>query len=208
VVGLSAVLLLLVFGSLLIPVKAALLNLLSVGAALGVITMVFQDGAFGVQPGPIEAYVPVMIFAIVFGLSMDYEVFLLARMHEVWRERRDAGIAITEGLATTGRVVTAAAAIMVVVFGAFLFSPDRMLRQFGLGLAVAVFLDAVVIRCLIVPAVMQLLGRRAWWLPAPLARRLPSIALEHRAPPPESQPEQSETGTSPRPTHAGRNAAS
>jgi len=180
VVGVSALLLLLVFRSLLIPLKAALLNLLSVGAALGVVTLVFQEGALGVQPGPIEAYVPVMIFAIVFGLSMDYEVFLLARMHEVWRERRDAGTAITEGLATTGRVVTAAAAIMVVVFGAFLLSPDRMLRQFGLGLAVAVLLDAVVIRCLILPAVMHLFGRRAWWLPAPLARRLPSIALEHQ----------------------------
>jgi RND superfamily putative drug exporter len=180
VVGLSALLLLLVFRSLLIPVKAALLNLLSVGAALGVVTLVFQQGAFGVQPGPIEAYVPVMIFAIVFGLSMDYEVFLLARMHEIWRDRQDAGTAITEGLATTGRVVTAAAMIMVVVFGAFLLSPDRMLRQFGLGLAVAVLLDAVVIRCLILPAVLHLFGRHAWWLPAPLARRLPSLALEHR----------------------------
>jgi RND superfamily putative drug exporter len=179
VVGVSALLLMLVFRSLLIPVKAALLNLLSVGAALGVVTLVFQRGALGVQPGPIEAYVPVMIFAIVFGLSMDYEVFLLARMHEAWRDRRDATTAITEGLGTTGRVVTAAAAIMVVVFGAFLLSPDRMLRQFGLGLAVAVLLDAVVIRCLIVPAVMQLFGRRAWWLPAPMARRLPEIALEH-----------------------------
>jgi RND superfamily putative drug exporter len=188
VVGLSALLLLLVFRSLLIPVKAALLNLLSVGAALGVVTLVFQEGAFGVQPGPIEAYVPVMIFAIVFGLSMDYEVFLLARMHEAWRDRRDAGAAITEGLATTGRVVTAAAAIMVVVFGAFLLSPERMLRQFGLGLAVAVLLDAVVIRCLIVPAVMRLLGDRAWWLPAPMARRLPSVALEHSAPASDERP--------------------
>jgi RND superfamily putative drug exporter len=180
VVGLSALLLLLVFRSLLIPLKAAVLNLLSVGAALGVLTLVFQRGLLGEQPGPVEAYVPVMIFAIVFGLSMDYEVFLLARMHEAWRTRPDPAAAITEGMATTGRVVTAAAAIMVVVFGAFLLSPDRMLRQFGLGLAVAVLLDAAVIRCLIVPAVMQLFGRRAWWLPAPLARRLPEVALEHR----------------------------
>jgi RND superfamily putative drug exporter len=179
VVGLSALLLLVVFRSLLIPVKAAVLNLLSVGAALGVVTLVFQHGLLGEQPGPIEAYVPVMIFAIVFGLSMDYEVFLLARMHEAWRRQPDPAAAVTEGLATTGRVVTAAAAIMVVVFGAFLLSPDRMLRQFGLGLATAVLLDAVVIRCLIVPAVMQLLGRHAWWLPAPLARRLPAVALEH-----------------------------
>ena len=180
VVGLSALLLLLVFRSLLIPVKAAVLNLLSVGAALGVITLVFQRGWLGEQAGPVEAYVPVMIFAIVFGLSMDYEVFLLARMHEAWHRRPDPSAAVTEGLATTGRVVTAAAAIMVVVFGSFLLAPDRMLRQFGLGLAGAVLIDAVVIRCLILPAVMQLLGRAAWWLPAPLARRLPAVALEHR----------------------------
>ncbi|WP_229076324.1 MMPL family transporter [Actinoplanes sp. DH11] len=179
VVGLSALLLLVLFRSLLIPVKAAVLNLLSVGAAMGVVTWVFQHGAFGVPPGPIEAYVPVMIFAIVFGLSMDYEVFLLARMHEEWERTRDPAGAIREGLATTGRVVTAAAAIMVVVFGAFLLSPDRMLQQFGLGLAVAVLIDALVIRCLLLPAVMHLFGARAWWLPAGLARRLPRLALEH-----------------------------
>ncbi|MFC0531893.1 MMPL family transporter [Phytohabitans kaempferiae] len=178
VVGLSALLLMAVFRSLLIPVKAAVLNLLSVGASLGVITLVFQHGLFGVQPGPIESYVPVMIFAIVFGLSMDYEVFLLSRMHEEWERHRDAPAAVREGLATTGRVVTAAAAIMVVVFGAFLLSPDRMLQQFGLGLAVAVLLDAVVIRCLVLPAVMELLGARAWWLPRPIARVLPRLAIE------------------------------
>ncbi|MGN9911399.1 MMPL family transporter [Phytohabitans sp. LJ34] len=182
VVGLSALLLMAVFRSLLIPVKAAVLNLLSVGASMGVITLVFQHGLFGVQPGPIEAYVPVMVFAIVFGLSMDYEVFLLSRMHEEWEHRRDAPAAVREGLATTGRVVTAAAAIMVVVFGAFLLSPDRMLQQFGLGLAVAVLLDAVVIRCLVLPAVMQLLGARAWWLPRPVARILPRLALERPTP--------------------------
>ncbi|BAL87621.1 putative integral membrane protein [Actinoplanes missouriensis 431] len=180
VVGLSALLLLVLFRSLLIPVKAAVLNLLSVGAAMGLVTWVFQHGAFGVPPGPIEAYVPVMIFAIVFGLSMDYEVFLLARMHEEWEKTRDAVGAVREGLATTGRVVTAAAAIMVVVFGAFLLSPDRMLQQFGLGLAAAVLIDAVVIRCLLLPAVMHVFGARAWWLPAGLARRLPRLALEHR----------------------------
>ena len=142
------------------------------------VTVVFQRGLFGEQPGPVEAYVPVMILAIVFGLSMDYEVFLLARMHEAWRRRPDPAEAIAEGMATTGRVVTAAAAIMVVVFGSFLLSPDRMLRQFGLGLAVAVLLDAVIIRCLVVPAVMQLFGRWAWWLPPGLARRMPEVALE------------------------------
>ena len=178
VVGLSALLLLLVFRSVLIPVKAALLNLVSIGAALGVITLVFQHGWFGVQPGPIEAFIPVMIFAIVFGLSMDYEVFLLSRIHEEWERTNDPQVAVREGLAATGKVITAAAAIMIVVFAAFVLSPDRMLQQFGLGLAVAILLDAVVIRCLIVPAVMQLLGRRAWWLPAPLARLLPKVRLE------------------------------
>jgi RND superfamily putative drug exporter len=191
VVGLSALLLMLVFRSLLIPVKAAVLNLLGVGASLGAITLVFQHGLFGVPPGPIEAYVPVMIFAIAFGLSMDYEVFLLARMHEEWQAagESDPRRAVREGLATTGRVVTAAAAIMVVVFGSFLLDPSRMLQQFGLGLAVAVLLDALVIRCLILPAAMRLFGARAWWLPAWLARLLPRVALEHAHPvPAEAQP--------------------
>ncbi|TDC56545.1 MMPL family transporter [Actinomadura sp. KC345] len=178
VVGLSAVLLMVVFRSLLIPIKAAALNLLSIAAALGAITLVFQDGRFGAQPGPIESFIPVMIFAIVFGLSMDYEVFLVSRIHEEWERSGDPEHAVREGLAATGKVITAAAAIMIVVFAAFILSPDRMLQQFGLGLAVAVLLDAVVIRCLIVPAVMQLLGRHAWWLPGPVAKRLPKVQLE------------------------------
>lgn len=178
VVGLSTLLLLALFRSLLIPLKAAVLNLLSVGAALGVITLVFQNGTLGADPGPIEAFVPVLIFAIAFGLSMDYEMFLLSRMHEEWGRSHDPDVAIREGMATTGRIVTAAAAIMVVVFGAFLLSPDRMLNQFGLGLAVAVLLDAVIIRCLIVPAVMHLFGRRAWWLPRWIGGRLPRLAIE------------------------------
>ncbi|MGP3989833.1 MMPL family transporter [Streptomyces sp. 3N207] len=178
VVGMSSLLLMVVFRSALIPLKAALLNLLSISAALGAITLVFQEGWFGVQPGPIEAFIPVMIFAIVFGLSMDYEVFLISRIHEEWERTEDHGHAVREGLAATGKVITAAAAIMIVVFAAFLLSPSRMLQQFGLGLAVAILLDALVIRCLIVPAAMRLLGRRAWWLPAPLARLLPTVALE------------------------------
>ncbi|HEX6021330.1 MAG TPA: MMPL family transporter [Solirubrobacter sp.] len=172
VVGLSALLLMAVFRSILIPIKAALLNVLTIAASLGVITLAFGGS------GPIEAFVPVMIFAIVFGLSMDYEVFLVSRMHEEWARTRDASRAITTGLATTGRVITAAGAIMIVVFGAFILSPERMLQQFGLGLAVAILLDAFVIRCLIVPAVMQVLGDRAWWLPHWLGRRLPRLALE------------------------------
>ncbi|WBB64478.1 MMPL family transporter [Streptomyces sp. WMMC500] len=181
VVGLSSLLLMLVFRSVLIPLKAALLNLLSISAALGAMTLVFQHGLFGVQPGPIEAFLPVLIFAIVFGLSMDYEVFLVSRIQEEWERTKDHSLAVREGLASTGKVITAAGAIMIVVFGAFMLSPDRMLQQFGLGLAVAILMDALVIRCLIVPAAMQLLGRRAWWMPAPLARRLPRVALERPA---------------------------
>ena len=172
VVGLSALLLMIVFRSMLIPLKAALLNLLTIGASLGVVTLAFEGS------GPIESFIPVMIFAIVFGLSMDYEVFLVSRMHEEWERTGNAPAAVREGLATTGRVITAAGAIMIVVFGAFLLSPERMLQQFGLGLAVAILIDAFVIRCLIVPAVMGLLGDRAWWMPRWLARRLPRIALE------------------------------
>jgi putative drug exporter of the RND superfamily len=182
VVGLSAVLLMAVFRSLLIPLKAAVLNLLSIGAALGVMTFVFQDGNLGAQPGPIEAFVPVLIFAVVFGLSMDYEVFLVSRMHEEWKAVGDPALAVRRGLVTTGGVITAAGAIMVVVFGSFLFSPDRMLQQFGLGLAVAVLLDAVVIRSLIVPGVMFLMGRRAWWLPRRLDAALPDLPLEAQPP--------------------------
>ena len=170
VVGLSSILLMLVFGSVPIALKAALLNLLSIGASLGAITLVFQEGWFGAQPGPIEAFVPVMIFAIVFGLSMDYEVFLVSRMHEEWQLSGDPTRAVREGLAKTGSVITAAAAIMIVVFGAFILSPDRMLKEFGLGLSVAVLLDALVIRCLLVPAIMRLLGARAWWGPRALVR--------------------------------------
>ncbi len=182
VVGLSALLLLVVFRSVWIPIKAAILNLLSIGAALGVITLVFQAGLLGAQPGPIEAFVPVMIFAIVFGLSMDYEVFLLSRMREEWLRSRDPDVAVREGLAATGGVITAAAAIMIVVFGAFVLSPDRMLQQFGLGLAVAILIDALVIRCLVVPAVMRLLGARAWWLPHGIDRRLPHVEVERPDP--------------------------
>ncbi|MGJ9413197.1 MMPL family transporter [Aeromicrobium sp. CF4.19] len=178
VVGLSALLLLFVFGSIPIALKAACLNLLSIGASLGVVTLVFNEGWLGVEPGPIESFVPVMIFAIVFGLSMDYEVFLVSRMHEHWQRGRDAATAVREGLATTGGVITAAAAIMIVVFGAFVLSPDRMLQQFGLGLATAVLLDALVIRCLVVPAVMRLLGERAWWAPAWMASRLPTVKVD------------------------------
>lgn len=182
VVGLSVLLLMAVFRSVLIPLKAALLNLLSIGAALGSMKLVFQDGLFGIEGGPIEAYLPVLIFAIVFGLSMDYEIFLVSRMHEEWVRsgNQDASHAVREGLAHTGSVITAAGAIMIVIFAAFTLSPERLLQQTGFGMAVAILVDAVIIRCLIVPAAMQLMGRSAWWLPAPLVRTLPTVELERQ----------------------------
>jgi putative drug exporter of the RND superfamily len=182
VVLLSALLLMMVFRSVFIPIKAAAMNLLSIGAALGFVTLVFQDGHFadalGVGTGPIESFVPVMLFAIVFGLSMDYEMFLVSRIHEEWLQTQDASRAVRNGVATTGRVITAAAAIMVVVFALFSFAGERVITEFGLGLAIAILLDALVIRCLLVPALMQLVGRAAWWFPSWLERRLPRLAIE------------------------------
>jgi RND superfamily putative drug exporter len=182
VVLLSALLLMAVFRSVFIPIKAALMNLLSIGAALGFVTLAFQDGLFadalGSGTGPIESFVPVMLFAIVFGLSMDYEVFLVSRMHEEWQGTDEPSRAVRNGLATTGRVITAAALIMIVVFATFALGDDRVIKEFGLGLAMAVFLDAFVIRILLVPALMELAGRWAWWLPPALERRLPKLAIE------------------------------
>ena len=185
VVLLSALLLMLVFRSLVIPLQAAAMNLLSIGAALGVIVMVFQWGWLhaltGIEPGPIESFIPVMLFAIVFGLSMDYEVFLVSRMHERWTRTRESSRAVAEGLALTGRVVTAAAAIMVCVFLSFVLGEDRVIKEFGLSLATAVFLDALVIRCLLLPAVLHIVGRRTWLLPAWLARGMPQLNIEGTA---------------------------
>jgi RND superfamily putative drug exporter len=195
VIARAGLLLLLVFRSLVIPVQAALMNLLSIAASLGIIQAVFERGwlgsVFGVQAGPIDAFIPVLAFAIVFGLSMDYEVFLVSRVHEEWQARRDASAAIREGLARTGRVITAAAAVMVAVFGAFAISGNRVLEMFGLAMASAVFLDAIVVRMLLLPAVLQLLGRATWSLPRWLERLLPRVALEAepgRAPRPSLEP--------------------
>jgi RND superfamily putative drug exporter len=182
VIALAALLLLVVFRSLVIPVQAAAMNLLSIGAALGIVQAVFErgwlGGLFGTQPGPIDAFIPVFAFAIIFGLSMDYEVFLVSRVHEEWHARHDAAAAVREGLARTGRVITAAAAVMVAVFGAFAISGDRVLAMFGLAMASAVLLDAIVVRMLLLPAVLQLLGRTTWALPRWLDRRLPRVAIE------------------------------
>lgn len=185
VVLLSALLLMLVFRSLVIPLQAAVMNLLSIGASLGVTVAIFQwgwlRGLVGVSPGPIESFIPVMLFAIVFGLSMDYEVFLVSRIHEQWTRTADSRRAVGEGLALTGRVVTAAAAIMICVFLSFMLGEERVIKEFGLSLAAAVFLDAVVVRCMLLPAVLDLLGDRTWAIPAWLGRLLPRINIEGSA---------------------------
>ncbi len=194
VVLLSALLLMVVFRSLAIPLQAAFMNLLSIGASLGVIVVVFQwgwfDGAMGIKAGPIESFVPVMLFAIVFGLSMDYEVFLVSRIHEQWTRVGDSRRAVSEGLALTGRVVTAAAAIMICVFLSFVLGESRVIKEFGLSLATAVFLDAVVVRCLLLPAVLNILGNTTWWLPSWMDRLLPRVNIEGtttRLPPGDEQ---------------------
>ena len=180
---LSFILLMLVFRSILVPLKAVVMNLLSVGAAYGVMVAVFQWGwgisLIGVgKEGPIEAWAPLMLFAVVFGLSMDYEVFLLSRIKEEYDRTGDNAQAVADGLAVTARVITAAAAIMVCVFGAFVLGPDRALKVFGLGMAVAVLIDATIVRLVLVPATMELLGDRNWWIPGWLDRILPRIHIE------------------------------
>ena len=182
VVGLSLLLLAIVFRSILIPVKAGIFNLLSIAGAFGVVTLIFQDGnfasLFGDATGPIESFLPIMVFAVVFGLSMDYEVFLVSRMHEEWTHTKDAKYAVQHGLAMTGRVVTAAAIIMIAVFGAFAIGNERALAMMGVGFASAIFIDAFIIRLLLLPAVMHLAGPAMWWMPAWLDKRLPHLNIE------------------------------
>ena len=192
VVGLSFLLLLVAFHSPLISLKAAVMNLLSVGAAYGVMTLVAKGGTVGELIGidhevPIAPFMPVMMFAILFGLSMDYEVFLISRIREEYLKHGDTRRAVADGLAKTARVITAAAAIMVVVFLAFLAAPDAFLKLFGIGLASAIFLDATVVRMVLVPAVMQLLGSRNWWIPNWLERILPRLDVEPRLSPAEGR---------------------
>jgi uncharacterized membrane protein YdfJ with MMPL/SSD domain len=179
VVGLSMLLLLYVFRSVVIAVKAAVMNLLSITAAYGVLTAVTQWGwggrLFGFpEPMPVTTWVPVFLFVILFGLSMDYEVFLLSRIRESYLESGDNSAAVVSGLASTARVITAAAAIMVVVFLSFDLTPDPGVKQVGLGLAVAVLIDATVVRLVLVPAVMEMLGKANWWMPRWLARVMPA----------------------------------
>lgn len=183
VVGLAFLIILAVFRGLLVAVKAAVLNVLSIAASYGVVVAVFQWGWGGPALGvhgkvPIESYVPMMMFAIVFGLSMDYEIFLLSRVHEAWLRSRDAKASVAHALEITARVITCAALIMVSVFAAFIVSDNIVVKMLGLGLAVSVLVDATVVRLLMVPAVMTLLGRHAWWAPRWLERVLPHIDAE------------------------------
>lgn len=185
VLAVSFLLLMLVFRSLLVPLKAVVMNVLSIAAAYGAVVAIFQwgwaGGLLGIEPGPIEPMVPLMLFAIVFGLSMDYEVFLLSRIREDFVATGDSAGSVANGLAATARVISAAAAIMVVVFGSFLFEDDRITKLFGLGLALAVLLDATLVRMLLVPATMELLGGHNWWMPRWLDRLLPRLDVEGSA---------------------------
>jgi RND superfamily putative drug exporter len=193
VVGLSFLLLMAVFRSIAVPVKAAIMNLLSIGAAYGVVVAVFQWGYLGSvigigKTGPIDPWVPLFLFTILFGLSMDYEVFLLSRIREEWLATHDNATSVADGLAHTARVITAAAAIMVCVFGSFVIGdPIRVLKLFGLGLATAVLVDATLVRLVLVPATMELLRGANWWFPRWLDRLLPKVSVE--APEDISEPE-------------------
>jgi putative drug exporter of the RND superfamily len=183
VLVLSFLLLMVVFRSLLVPLKAVIMNLLSVGAAYGILVAVFQwgwgDSLLGVgREGPIEAWIPMMLFAVIFGLSMDYEVFLLSRIREEYDSTHDNGTAVANGLAVTARVITAAAAIMFCVFMSFVLGDDRSLKMFGFGLAMAVLIDATIVRLVLVPSTLELLGDRNWWLPRWLDRILPVVHVE------------------------------
>jgi putative drug exporter of the RND superfamily len=186
VLALSFILLMTVFRSLLVPLKAVIMNVLSIGAAYGIVVAVFQWGwagsLLGIEGGPINPFIPMMLFAVVFGLSMDYEVFMLSRIREEYLRTGNATTSVADGLASTAQVITAAAAIMVVVFGSFMLEDNRELKLFGLGLALAVMLDATLVRMVVVPATMELLGDRNWWLPRWLDRLLPHIEIERTKP--------------------------
>ncbi len=183
VIGLNFLLLMAVFRSIAVPLKAAAMNLHSIGAAYGVLVAIFQWGWLGGligagRSGPIESFLPMMPFAILFGLSMDYEVFLLSRIREEYVRNGSNREAIASGLSQTARVITAAAAIMISVFLSFGLSEGRVIKEFGIGLAVAILIDATLVRLVLVPAIMQLLGDLNWWLPGWLDRLLPRVHVE------------------------------
>jgi putative drug exporter of the RND superfamily len=194
VVLLGFLLLMAVFRSLLVPLVASVMNLLSVGAALGVMNVVFEWGwghsLFAIpNKAPVEVFIPVLMVSILFGLSMDYEVFLVSRMHEEWVHTRDNRAAVTLGQAATGRVITAAALIMIMVFGSFALGPNVVIKQFGLGLAGAIIIDAFIVRTVLVPSLMHLFGPANWWLPGWLDRIIPQLNVEGADDPvPEPEP--------------------
>ncbi len=183
VIALSFVLLILAFRTVVIPAQAAVMNLLSIAAAYGVLTAIFQygwlSGVIGLEgPVPVVSYVPLFMFAVLFGLSMDYEVFLVSQIEEHVNSGQDNRESVVSGLVTSARVITSAAFIMVFVFGSFVLNGDPTIKQFGVGLAVAVILDSTVVRCLLVPALMLLMGRINWWMPAWLGRIVPHTSIE------------------------------
>jgi RND superfamily putative drug exporter len=186
VIALSFVLLMAVFRSILVPLKAALMNLLSIGASFGILVAIFQwgwlGGILGVnREGPVESFLPMMLFSVLFGLSMDYEVFLVSRIREEYVASGDNTEAVARGLSATTRVITAAAAIMVCVFAAFGLSDQRVVKEFGIGLASAILLDATIVRLVLVPSLMQLAGDWNWWMPRWLDRLLPRLHFDGHA---------------------------
>jgi RND superfamily putative drug exporter len=179
----ASLLLMIAFRSLIIPLTASVMNVFAAAASFGVMVFVFQEGhlanIFTIgRPGPVDAFIPVMLFAILFGLSMDYQVFLVSRMHEEWIHTGDNKLSVRVGQAETGRVITAAASIMIVVFLAFVFGGQRLVAEFGLGLAAAVAIDAFILRTVLVPALMHALGNANWYLPRWLDRVLPHLSIE------------------------------
>jgi RND superfamily putative drug exporter len=184
VVLMSFILLAIVFRSFVIPLTAAVMNILSIGAAFGILVAVFQWGYAGSiiginQTGPVEAFLPVMLFAILFGLSMDYQVFLVTRIHEEYiKSGGDNKVAVRNGLAATGKTITAAALIMILVFGSFVFGGERVIKEFGIGLAAGILVDAVLIRMCVVPSIMMMLGKANWWFPKGLDRILPALTVD------------------------------
>jgi RND superfamily putative drug exporter len=206
ILGFGFLLLMVAFRSLLIPAVATVMNLLAAGAAFGVLVAVFQYG-WGLHllnlghAGPVESFLPVLMLAVLFGLSMDYEVFLVSRIREEWAISGDNRQAVRTGQATTGRVIIAAATIMICVFSAFILSGQQITGEFGLGLAGAVLLDAFLLRTILVPAMMHLAGHANWWLPGWLDRILPHLSIEPATGPPPVQPRDRQL---PQPQHAAR----
>jgi RND superfamily putative drug exporter len=182
IVILGCLLLMVAFRSILIPLTAAFMNLLAVGASFGLVVAVFQWGwgssLIGSGSGPIESYLPIVMIAILFGLSMDYQVFLVSRMHEEWVNTNNNEDAIIHGQANTGRVITAAALIMVCVFSSFAVGGERIIAEFGIGLGGAVLMDAFILRTVLVPSLMHFFGKANWWMPKWLDRVVPHVAVE------------------------------